>query len=342
MKGKGIGIIILVLALMAFLVGCSADALQKSGESMGNIGKKAGMGKAGESLVNEAVESIDAFVANYEYCFKFYEPIFNEGKASSVTVKNEKSDGYDGEKALRELAASIVSEIAKATESSASDKAIKEALAKPYPETGITYAGQVFRKLGDALSGSLTGSGVLSMMAMLATMDGINLPEGLFENIQKYVVPIPIRAHDLLQILENQIYPLASHILELVMYNKAHPKPEPEPKPSGSVDTAALLAIPESIAANTGDRTYQTVGDKICVALLFDVTAAANAVFKNYEETHKDPNDDVDYSEFGFEWIIANCGGLLDRVVADINTIGYINGTHIDAAGIIGSYVSSL
>ena len=120
MKEKRFGIIILALALLAFVVSCSADDLQKTGESMGNIGK-AGMGTAGETLVNDAVDTVEAFVANYEYCFRYYDPLYvievkeKEGveveveRAQSMPVKTEESDGYDGKKGLLDLSASVVS-----------------------------------------------------------------------------------------------------------------------------------------------------------------------------------------------------------------------------------------
>ena len=339
--------ILLVSAL--FLAGCSADDLQKTGESMGNIGK-AGIGNAGESLVSDAVETVDAFVSNYEFCIRYYDPLFvideEKEKAQAMLLKNEKDDGYDGAKGLRELAASVVSQIGKATETSSSDKALREALAKPYSEPGVTYGRPVFRRFGDALEGSLTGSGIVSMLAMLATMGGVNLPPGLVENITGYIVPIPTQAYDVLPLLENKAMVLASYIMELVQYNKDHPKPTPEPEPGTPFDFSTLLSIPEGIAANTGDRKYQTVGDKISFALLYDIFDVAESVFVDYRKTHLvDPNDensDVDYAEFGFDWIMKNCSRYIDRVVADVNTIGYINGTHIDAAGIIGSYVSGL
>ena len=342
-RNNTFSVIVFSVILCLFLIGCSADDLQKTGESMGNIGK-AGMGTAGDALVDDATETVDTFVVKSEFCFKYYDPLYvvDEGKekAQPILFKTETDDSYDGAKALRELCASVVSAIGKAAETSSSDKALLDALAKPYPETGVTYGRPVSHRFGDALEGSLTGSGIVSMMAMLATMDGIELPAGLIENITNYYVPIPIQAYDTLPILDKALS-LASFILQLVQYNKAHPQPEPSPE-GGSVDMNLIVAIPDSIAAHTGDRTYQTVGDKISIALVLDVFDAADTIFKNYANTHKDQSDNVDYSEFGFKWIMANCGALLDRVVADINTIGYINGTHIDAAGIIGSYVSGL
>lgn len=344
---KVLSVALALLVSAVLFVGCSADDLQKTGESMGNIGK-AGMGTAGETLVNDAVETVEAFIANYEYCFRYHDPLFvvedETEKADSMPLKTEDGEGYDGAKGLRELAASVVAEIGKATQTSTSDKALRDALAKPYPESGKTYGRPVFRKFGDALNGSLTGSGIVSMMAMLATLDGIQLPEGLMENITNYIVPIPIQAYDTLPILDKALG-LAGNIIQLVQYNKEHTKPEPSPGGDG-FDYSVLLAIPEGIESHTGDRKTQTIGDKISIALLYDVMDAANTVFADYNSSHHvDPENEysaVDYSEFGFKWIMANCGALLDRAVADINTIGYINGTHINAAGIIGSYVSGL
>lgn len=336
--------ILLIFAMI--LAGCSADALMQTSEKMENMGK-AGMGKAGEAVVDEAVTETEGFVAKNESYMNFYNPPYDPetGKANIVTFKTMKDDGCDGEQALRDLCASFVTRIGKATETSASDKAILEALAQPYPETGITYPGPVFRRFGDALDGSTTGGGILGMMTMLAYTYEF-LDPSLVDSITGYNVPIPIRAYDTLPIL-NKAMSVASYILELVQYNKEHPQPAPEPEPSGtSFDYTSLLAIPESIAAHTGDRNYQTVGDKISVALIYDILDAVNSVFAEYKKTHlEDPTNEysaVDYSEFGFKWIMKNCAGYIDRVVADVNAIGYINGTHIDAAGIIGSYVSGL
>ena len=350
MNRKGIALIAAALIILAILVGCSAEDLQKSSESFSEMGK-AGMGKAGEAVVEEAVAETDGFVEKNESYLVYYNPLYDivvdeqtgleKEKANIVTVKTVTDSGFDGNQALRELCASFVSKIGKATETSASDKALLDALAKPYPETGTTYGRPVFRRFGDALAASETGSGILGLLAMMSTMDGVELPEGLTESITDYIVPIPIQAYDTLPIL-NETMLTASYILELVTYNKEHPKPEPEI----SFDYNSLLSIPESIAAHTGDREYQTVGDKICVALLYDILDAVNGVFGDYKKTHlKDPTNeysDVDYSEFDFEWIMKNCGSYIDRVVADVNAIGYINGTHIDAASIIGSYVSQL
>ena len=355
MNRREIVLIAAAFLVLAVMVGCSADALMQTSEKMENMGK-AGMGKAGEAVVEEAVTETDGFVAKDESYLKFYSPLYDivvdeetgqeREKANIVTVKTMVDDEFDGEQALRDLCASFVTKIGKATETSASDKALLDALAKPYPETGVTYGRPIFRKFGDALAASDTGSGILGMLVMLATMDGIELPPGLVDNITNYNVPIPIQAYDTLPIL-NKVMVVASHILSLVQYNKDHPQPTPEPTPSGATfDYTSLLAIPEGIAAHTGDRTYQTVGDKISVALLYDILDAANSVFVEYENTHRtDPNDQysqVDFSEFGFKWIMKNCSGYIDRVIADLNAIGYINGTHIDAASIIGSYVSQL
>ena len=355
MKIKGIGLIVIALAMIGLLAGCSADALIKTSESMEGMGK-AGMGKAGETFVEAAVTETDGFVSKNESYLNYSDPLFDVvvdeitgqemEKAKLVTVKTVGSDEFDGDKALRELCASFVSKVGKATETSASDKALREALDKPYQEPGKTYGRPIFRKFGDALAGSETGSGIIGLLTMMMTMDGIKLDPNLVSNITNYIVPIPIQAYDTLPIL-NRTLSLAGHILQLVQYNKAHPKPEPEPSGSGATfDFKSLLSIPDGIAKHTGDRKYQTVGDKISVALLYDILDAVDNVFRNYESTHltdpENPNSDVDFSDFGFQWIMKNCGSYVDRVVSDVNAIGYINGTHIDAAGIIGSYLSQL
>ena len=74
-------VVFTLILLVALLAGCSAEALQKSSGNMEKLGK-AGLGTAGESVVNEAVELLNGFIEKYEACFQWNSPNYNnDGKA---------------------------------------------------------------------------------------------------------------------------------------------------------------------------------------------------------------------------------------------------------------------
>ena len=88
-------VVFTLILLVALLAGCSAEALQKSSGNMEKLGK-AGLGTAGESVVNEAAERVDGFVKAYEDCLVWEEELYADGKAKQATFKT--GDSISGEK----------------------------------------------------------------------------------------------------------------------------------------------------------------------------------------------------------------------------------------------------
>lgn len=337
MSRSKISIFIILIAVALILVGCSADALQKSGESMGTMGN-AGFGTAGESLVTEAAELVDGFIKVYEDCFVWEEELYYDGKAKQANFRS--GDDINGEKDMIKLAASVVKAVQKATEAGASDKALKNALSAEYKGKTTKKAdsedGKTYRKFGDLLENSVLGYNLLQTLMILPLMNpDIQLDATVIEKIKGYDVPIPLQAYDIGPILM-KAGNLALKNTKLITYIK-------EKNAGNSFDVSALAYIPEGIAANTGDRTYQTVGDKITTCLLYDIVDVFDTILNSYKTTHTIENSsDINYEELGFEWVLKNCSDQIDRAIADLNTIAYINGIHIDAAGLIGTYVSRI
>ena len=75
-------LILLVTALL--LAGCSADDLQKVSNSIGRL-DGAGLGNAGNEVVNEASDTINSFIVNYERCFSWYDPVFETDEGTGNT-----------------------------------------------------------------------------------------------------------------------------------------------------------------------------------------------------------------------------------------------------------------
>lgn len=329
-------IVFTLILLAALLAGCSADALQKSSGSMESLGN-AGFGTAGGALVDESAVLVGRFIADYEECFTWEDPPYSSenGKAGSVLFKD--SADFKGEDAARRIAASLVKSIRKAVQTKASDEALRQAISAKYPETGKSYDetyGVTYRKFGEALEGSVFGSNFLSTLSLLPLMyPDMQLDPQVMEKVRNYEVPIPLQAYDLIPMLTKAMTLVLTN-MDLITFIKNQ---ESSGQPGASAfDITELAYITEGIAAHTGDRTYQTVGDKMTVCLLNDIIDVFASVLKTYNETH------TDYEELGFEWVLKACPDQIDRAVSDLNTIAYINGIHIDIAGLIGTYVSRI
>ena len=266
MNRKAIALIATVLIVLAVLVSCSPDALQASGENMGNM-RKAGFGTAGEGLVNEAAEIVDGFIKTYENCFIWEEELYADGKAKQAAFKS--GDDGNGEKDMIKLAASVVKAVQKATEAGASDKALRYALSAEYK--GVTLKkpdsddGTTYWKFGNLLENSVLGSNLLMTLKLLPLMDPtIQLDPAVIDKIKDYDVPIPLQSYDIGPLLM-KAGNLALNNTKLITYIKEHSQE------GSSFDVSSLAYITEGIAANTGNRTYQTVGDKITACLLYDI-----------------------------------------------------------------------
>lgn len=97
-----------------------------------------------------------------------------------------------------------------------------------------------------------------------------------------------------------------------------------------------LAAIPDKISQYVGNRTYQTVGDKLAVCLIYDVLDAVKVCLDRYVQMHPDEELFKEYADLTYKWVLANCGAQLDRVMADLTLLAYIYDIRLDVAGIVG------
>ena len=331
-----------LLAMVILLAGCSADDLWNTNNKL-NLGA-AGLGTAGKRVVNEAVESIDGFSENFDSCFTWDpEPFTNkEGSdkklaklgVSTQKVSEEDPASFDGNDRLAGSVREIVTGILKALESSSSDEEIRKALAKPY--TGVTNGGPVHRTMDDVITG-IVGDDVLDQIEILVGLFNEEAAAGI-SRVRSYSVPMPISSYDFLILLDKAMDIVVDNvplILKLVNFDSMIAQAtEESPK---AVSSSYLRYIPDGIEANVGNRAdYQTVGDKIAFAIIYDVFDTLDTIFDRFRADFGDSLD-----SFSPGWVVSNTADQFDRLISDLYVLGYIYAVHIEYAGFVGNLIKN-
>ena len=334
MSRSKISIFIILIAVALILVGCSADALQNA--DMGRL-QNAGLGKAGNRLVDEATASIDGFVESYESCFGWNEEPFKEegGKKLAyinipvATITAEDPLSFDGNERITESVSKVVSAILKALETSASDEDIRYALLQPYE--GVLVGGDVYRTMGGVVGG-IVGDEVRDTIEMLVTMFNEEAGAGV-DRVLSYSIPIPTYSYDFLILLDKALEIVTDNVplvLKLLNFDPLIA----EDTGSKALSASYLQYIPDGIESDVGDRDYQTVGDKIAFAIIYDIFDALYEIFRGFNELFSDDAD-----AFTPGWIVKNTADQFDRLISDFTVLGYIYGVHIEYAGFVGDMI---
>lgn len=328
-------LILLVTALL--LAGCSADDLQKASSSIGRL-DGAGLGNAGNEVVKEASDTINSFIDNYEKCFSWYDPVFviEEGTGNKLATgfdiisdTEEDPDDFDGNARMIDLTRDAVSLILKAEESKASDKDLREALSARYD--GDLKEGPVFRKVDDAVSG-IYGTDPLQLLGIVLQSFTENAEERM-NQIRQYPIPMPFSSYDMLIVMSKGLLLMLRNaqfidtMLGLYRQNKTEGG-------KAVFNVGSLKYIPANIEASVGDRKYQTVGDKLAIAIIYDMMDALGTVCSRFSDNNQET--------LRIDWILSNNGDQIDRVTSDLLAIAYIYDFHIDTAGFIGEFMAGL
>ena len=319
MSRSKIIIFIFTIALALFLVGCSADDLQNA--DMGRL-QNAGLGNAGKKVVDEVVKTINGFTSEYEACFSW-------NPAPAVIEKTEDPSSFDGDARITESVGKVVSGILRALESSSPDEKIRRALLKPY--SGGNDGGQAFKSVGDVVGG-LVGDEIVEGIHSILELFNEDAGAG-YARICGYSVPMPISSYDFLILLKKALTIVADNV-ELVLKLLDFDSLTAVDSDSKALSASYLKYIPDGIASNVGSRMYQTVGDKIAIAIIYDVFDALYEIFRGFNELL---SDDVDAFTPG--WIVKNTAEQFDRVISDFTVLGYIYGVHIEYAGLVGNLI---
>ena len=331
MSRSKISIFIILIAVALILVGCSADALQNA--DMGRL-QNAGLGNAGSRLVDQAAESVGGFITSYESCFDWNPEPFKEEEGKklaraniSVLTLSEDSSSIDGRARIAEAVREVVYGILKALETSSSDKEIREALLQPY--TGVLDGGPVYRTMGGVVGG-IIGEDTRDTIEMLVTMFNEEAGAGV-DRVLSYSIPLPTSSYDFLILLDKAMEIVIDNVplvLKLMNFDTL----VAEDSGSKALSSSYLKYIPEGIESDVGTRSYQTVGDKIAFAIIYDIFDALDLIFDRFREEFSD-----DISSFSPGWIVKNTADQFDRLISNIFVLGYIYGIHIEYAGLVGN-----
>ena len=331
-----VALILLVSAVL--FVGCSADDLQKAGSSIGRL-DGAGLGNAGNEVVRESSETINSFIENYENCFSWYDPLFVEEEGTGRKLANgfdvikdteENPDDFDGNARITELTRNAVGLILKTKESKASDKALREALSARYD--GDLKEGPVFRKVEDAVTG-FNGSDPTQLLGYVLQNFTENAEERM-NQIRQYPIPMPFSTYDMLILMDKGLMLMlrnTSFFATMLGLNKQDSPEEGKAVSRATLNLDSIKYIPANIESSVGDREYQTVGDKLAIAIINDMMDALGTVCSEDNQ-----------EALSLDWILKNNGDQIDRVTGDLYAIAYIYDFHIDVAGFLREFMAGL
>lgn len=345
-------ILSLVLSL-ALIISCSPDQLTKTGQLMYKLGD-AGLVSRNTKYVEAAAENVKAYITESEKAFTLGSP---------SPTDDPKFPNYDGSLSFKNDACkkqyldtvnSTVENLLAARDSSAKDSVLRDALNAKYE--GMTSKEEAnidaFNNLFQGLIRNTTVGYLLRNIAdeekranlvMLLAMLNIRVNSEDIEKIKKAVetienteLPIPFQSCDygiMMGMLLERVTQIREAIQTLSNGSTGDKK----------VDLSALKRFQDDIGKSVGKRTYQTVGDKITVGILYSIMSMiveindAYVANPNYygkcEDGHK-------YDLIG-EFILTEPEGKgkLDRILGGLDAIGYIYGVKFDMAGFVAGLV---
>ena len=338
---KILSAVLILLVSAALLVSCSADDLQKMNSSLGRL-DNAGLGTAGDTAVKEASDTINSFVEDFENCFSWYDPVFVEEEETGrklatgfdiIKDTEEDPDDFDGNARIVSLARDAVRLILKAKESKASDKALREALSARYD--GDLKEGPVFRKVEDAVTG-FNGSDPTQLLGFVLQNFSENAEERM-NQIRQYPIPMPFSTYDMLILMDKGLMLMFRNVqffsTMLGLYKQDN-SDEGKAVSRASLNLDVIKYIPAGIASSVGEREYQTVGDKIAIAIIYDMMDALGTVCTRFSDDNQEA--------LNLDWILKNNGDQIDRITSNLYAIAYIYDFRIDVAGFLQEFMAGL
>ena len=326
---SGLGIVALVSACIVMLfVSCDAESIMNTGSTLGIL-SSAGLGNAGDKVVNSAADTTASFVEQYEQCIDWSD--YKESSGGKDVPGNImwKLGGETGAKAH---VTEFISKVTKASATSSSDKAIKAAFAKRY--SGMTGDWDAYTLTGDFIDSWPMLTTIFSILPSF----GVIIPPETMTKIRAYELPFPIQVFDVM-ILMNKILQLAASNSDLIQWaGKGGSGGGGGGEGGSSFDASLLLAIPENIKKSVNGRTYQTDGDKIAGYLVYDIVDQVSIALGKFNTAYPEDKS-TDFPHLKFDWFLGNCRTNIDRILSDLSLIAYIYDFHLDTASIISSAI---
>ena len=333
-----------IIALCAFLVlalviGCSADSIMNLGSSLGKL-SDATLVPRNPYYVEKATENVEAFIEESEKAFEWQEAYDKEKTDGVLSFKNGEMKTF-----YRNTVEETVNLLLSARDSSANDKALRDALNAKYE--GLSYGKSEARKnLFDGLVRDKVFGGLLehiddadrrANLIMLLAFWGIRVNGDQLETIKKTVealhetyMPIPLQGSDYYVMLTERAL---SQIKSVVNIIKTSSTPDPGEKPK--IDMSVFTKFQDDIKASVGSRDYQTVGDKIAFGIVSCVMDIMIEVKDAFEKSCPDP-DNPDY-KFFFDYVFENdsAKASMDKILSYFDALSYIYNVKLDIAGLV-------
>jgi len=304
----------------------------------------AGLGTKRKEAMNIATENVKAFIKESEENLHLVES--TDPKFDSFLDFNNN----DAKKAYVATVNQTVNNLLSAKDSSAKSKALRDALNAKYEGKnsskayrnlykGLSREGVLLGNLLDHLEDEDKRQNLIMILSsfMHTKVDGSTLVK-VQETIEKMKVtelPLPLQAGDYTMMI-SQLFPSIKSIVEAVKSSSSA---------SGSgrkMDMAALVQFQKDIMKSVGDRSYQTVGDKIVVGIVYSLLTTVVEIDKAYQLSpeYKEAEPGHLYDEF-FTFVLDNEKGLVyvDRMLTYLEAISYIYDVKLDMAGLVSGLV---
>ena len=337
MKKHRMVLAVALIAAVCLLAGCSADQLMGTGKTLGQLGN-AGTGYGGEKHVADATETVEGFIEKYESLID-WDRWKAEGGSESIVDGKETVQGQmyiksdeQSRKEYRDLIDRLVQHITAARESRASDESLKAALNTLYkdydgvkkPYKGVTTEWMSHKGMKQ----------VINVVPIISAIMGMVIPPGseVIEKVYQYDSPFPVQGTEMC-LLVSDVYQLVLTKMTGFLFDFIQFVSKPSTgKPFPVSDLKYML---DNMAASVGDRKDVTVGDKIAMCMIIDIVDMAGNALVKYAESH--PGSGAErFDKLNAEWILGACGAELDRIYTELEVVGYIYDTNIDAAAITG------
>ena len=331
-------ILLCAILILALVIGCSADSIASFGKSLDKL-SDATLVPRNPYYVQKATENVEAFIEESEKAFIWVDPADPEKKDGHLQLK-------DGMKVFyRETVDETVNLLISARDSSASDKALRNALNTEYE--GLSYGkSEAQKKLFDVLVRDEAVGDLLEHLAdddkranliMLLAFWGIRVNgeqlktiKDVAETLKTAYMPMPLQECDYYTMFTVRFFSQIRSIANIIKSNSGS---DPGNKPK--LDMSVFTTFQNDMKKYVGDRDHQTVGDKIAVGIIFCIMDMMIEVKDAFEATYTPPAT-PDYTLF-FDYVFehAEAKAKLDKILTYFDAMSYIYNSKLDIAGLV-------
>ncbi|MBP5757686.1 MAG: hypothetical protein J6W39_08925 [Spirochaetales bacterium] len=302
--------------------------------------------------VERATENVEAFIEESEKAF-----VLGDAPYASEDPPYDKSwkfadDTAKSKQFYLEKVEETVNLLLSARDSSANDKALRDALNARYegkakdvtPYRNLfeglrreNILGSAVRFFADPVQGGHKANLVMILMflGIKADSEMVESLEKGVETMKSFEVPFPLQSCDYSIIIRTTMG--EEKIMSIVDAVKAITSSEPGEGPK--IDKEVLKKFLSDVEKGVGDREYQTVGDKIAVGIFYSIISRIYDIDKDFRED-KDywdtETNKPDYTRF-FEYVFAKEKGKasMDKILSYFDALSYIYNSKLDIAGLV-------